>query len=253
MARSVPHEDASLRSFGAAQAEAFLPGQNYGALSWNIFKSKKLHWQRDFDRLHSAYDLLLLQEAKLNFEREASEQPYDPQHYSWSFGESFMLNRCGSSCGVLTGSRVLPTRAFNRHAPVPEPFLKTPKSTAFVHYPIQGQEQDLLVVNAHFINFRQTAAFRQQLQQVIAEIAQHAGPVLFAGDFNTWNKTRRTMLFRELAALGLEEVVLRNERRNFLVLDYFFVRGLDVLDAHLIHGIKSSDHLPLSLWFRIPL
>lgn len=249
----VPHESKSLRRFGQSPKADFQPGQNYGALSWNIFKSKRKGWLHDFSQLHPIYDLLLLQEAKINFNLESLNhlEHYDPE-YSWVFGESFAQDRGGSSCGVLTGSRIHQQHAFNRHAPVPEPFLNTPKSTAFAYYSIQAQEASLLVINSHFINFRQTSAFEQQLRQVLQVVDQHQGPILFAGDFNTWNRWRRELLLEGTAAHRLERVQLRNDSRNFLVLDHIFTRGLEIRDAHLLHGIESSDHLPLSLWFEIP-
>lgn len=248
MARSIPHESTSLRHFGQSPRPRFRSGEIYGALSWNIYKGKKRDWVEDFSRLHPVYDLLLLQEAKINFNQAIED--YDPA-YSWLFGESFALDRCGSSCGVLTGSRVHQQHAFNRHAPVREPFLNTPKSTAFAYYGIDGRADCLLVINSHFINFRQSSAFERQLHQVAEVIGGHGGPVLFAGDFNTWNARRRGHLQEMMQAHALEPVSFENESRTFLMLDHVFTRGLRVREAHLLHFIQSSDHLPLSLWFEI--
>lgn len=244
----VPSEAESLRPFGQSERPAFSLAEHYGILSWNIFKSKKRGWQQDFTRLHPIYDLILLQEAKINFQEPIDH--YDPA-YSWIFGESFALDRCGSSCGVLTGSKVHQQHAYNLHGPVTEPFVKTPKSTAFAHYPILDQAQSLLVINSHFINFRQSSAFERQLRQVSLEIQTHQGPVLFAGDFNTWMPRRLKSLRQAMEALQLEQVVFSNESRNFLMLDHIFTRGLKVKEAQLLHFIQSSDHVPLSMWFQI--
>lgn len=248
MARNIPHELESTRLFGQSAHIAFQTGVTYSALSWNIFKSKRKGWERDFARLHPAYDLLLLQEAKINF--QAPINVYDPD-YSWVFGESFSLDRCGSSCGVLTGSKVHHESAFNRHGPIREPILNTPKSTAFAYYPILNSDQQLLIVNSHFINFRQSAAFEQQLFQVMEVLKTHPGPLLFAGDFNTWHPRRRQMLMNAMQDLGLQNVSFSNESRLFLVLDYIFTRGLNLKDAHVLSDIQSSDHLPLSLRFQL--
>lgn len=250
MARSIPIESSSLRRFGQSEQPCFRTGEHYGVLSWNIFKSKKKGWQLDFSRLHPVYDLLLLQEAKINFQQESIDH-YDPD-YSWIFGESFALDRCGSSCGVLTGSRIHQQHAFNRHAPVREPFIHTPKSTAFAYYGIQDQHLRLLVINSHFINFRQSSAFERQLRQVAEVIDSHGGPILFAGDFNTWNGRRRNFLLEMMETHGMQNVTFENESRHFMTLDYIFTRGLKVKEAHLLHFIQSSDHLPLSMWFEIP-
>jgi len=225
----------------------FQRGKDYGVLSWNVFKSKKRDWAQDFVRLHSIYDILLLQEAKLNLSAPPFES-YDPD-YSWVFGESFVLDRCGSSCGVLTGSRIHADQAFNRHGPIREPLLNTPKSSAFAYYPILESAERLLIINAHLINFRTLKAFKQQLGQITEVIFEHSGPVLFAGDLNTWSVSRKDELLNEMAKAGLSNVVFANEKRKFLLLDYIFVRGLLVKEAHLLYDIRSSDHLPLAMWF----
>lgn len=218
-------------------------------LSWNIYKGRKKNWQEDFQRLHGIYDILLLQEAKINF-KVADLRQYDPD-YSWVFGESFALNKCGSSCGVLTGSRIHSQHAFNWHAPIREPLLNTPKSSVFSFYAIAGSSEFLLMVNTHFINFRNLKAFLQQLKQIESGLAQHRGPILFAGDFNTWNAARKKALFNSMASYGLQPVIFANESRRFLLLDYIFYRGLTIREAHLLHDIRSSDHVPLAFWFRL--
>lgn len=218
-------------------------------LSWNIYKGRKKNWQEDFQRLHAIYDILLLQEAKINF-KSADLSQYDPD-YSWVFGESFALNKCGSSCGVLTGSRIHSQHAFNRHGPIREPLLNTPKSSIFSFYPIAAAEDPLLMINAHFINFRNLKAFLKQLEQIEQGLAQHSGPVLFAGDFNTWSAGRKRALFQSMANQGLHPVIFANENRKFFLLDHIFYRGLKIREAHLLHDIRSSDHVPLALWFRL--
>jgi len=227
----------------------FESGQDYGVLSWNVFKSKKKNWFEDFQRLHAIYDVLLLQEAKINFQTQALDA-FDLD-YSWVFGESFALDRCGSSCGVLTGSRVHTRHAFNRHGPVREPLLNTPKSAAFSFYDIADSLEQFLIINAHFVNFRSLKAFERQLFQIAEILHAHKGPVLFAGDFNTWSIGRREALFACMKRQGMENVEFANETRRFLTLDYIFSRGLKIREAHLLHDIRSSDHTPLALWFRL--
>ncbi len=248
MARFVPEEFNSLRAFGKSPHAAFVLDQTYQALSWNILKSKRKKWQRDFEILHPQFDLLLLQEAKVNFDEPINH--YDPE-YSWAFGESFALDRCGSSCGVMTGCKIDFESAFNRHGPIREPFLNTPKSTAFTFFPIADHSEQLLVINSHFINFRQNEAFEQQLEQIVSVIDLHKGPLLFAGDFNTWNRRRRRLLLETLQDHNLRPVNFENDTRWLLVLDYVFVRQIEVSDAKILDGIQSSDHLPLSLTFQI--
>lgn len=243
----IPHEQESLKSFGKSQHTYFQKGRDYGVLSWNVFKNKKPRWAEDFQKIHPVYDLLMLQEAKVNFQTQNFEV-YDLE-YAWHFGESFALNKCGSSCGVLTGSQIQEAQAINKHGPIREPFLRTPKSTIFTYYPIKDMGEELLVINTHFVNFRSSKAFEKQLNQVMEMITVHSGPLIFAGDFNTWSKKRMTFLDHHMLDAGLNMVQFTNESRRFLLLDHIFTRGMDIKNAHLLHDIKSSDHLPLSFWF----
>jgi endonuclease/exonuclease/phosphatase (EEP) superfamily protein YafD len=243
----IPEEALSLKRFGNSSYQAFEPGRDYGVMSWNILKSKRRKWAHDFNLLHPIYDILLLQEACVNLSQERIDH-YDPA-YSWIFGESFAQQQ--QAFGVLTGTRIQESHAFNRHGPVREPFLNTPKSTAFSYYPIAGSARQLLIINSHFINFRPLNAFEQQLKQIGGVIDRHTGPVLFAGDFNTWNRSRRDLLLQEMAGHGIEQVHFANEHRRILLLDYVFTRELSVREAHLLTDVRSSDHTPLSLWFQI--
>ncbi len=244
----VPEESESLRQFGQGTNKGFALNTMYQLLSWNIFKSKKSAWQEAFSQLHQHYDLLLLQEAKIHFQEPINH--YDPL-YHWAFGESFATDTCGSSCGVLTGSRIQSESAFNRHGPISEPFLNTPKSSVFAYYPIDQSLKPLLIVNSHFINFRQTRAFVAQLKQVLDEISQHSGPVIFAGDFNTWHPARIKELSHSVSQLDLQQVHFENESRKFLRLDHIFTRGVDLLEAQILHDVPGSDHLPFHIKFQL--
>lgn len=243
----IPAEERSLTVFGTSQAEAFTCAQPYTALIWNIFKSKKKKWLADFAQLHPLFDIFLLQEARLNF-----QIPWNPfaNHLRWIFGESFNQHRNGNAFGVLTGSRVQESQAFNKHGPVREPLLNTPKSSAFSYYPIQNRSEQLLLINTHFINFRTSQAFLRQLEQVAQIIATHQGPLLLAGDFNTWSRQRTQLLIGYMRSLNLEAVRFANERR-LVLLDYIFIRELTVTEAHLLPHIRSSDHTPLTVSFKI--
>lgn len=248
--RKVPHEEKSLKTFGENNIHSYFNrNSEYKTLIWNIFKSKKKRWKSDFDQIHRRFDLLLLQEAKIDFNHHTIED-YDP-NYNWVFGESFILNKCGSSCGVLTGSKIKESHAFNIHDSTREPILQTPKSTAFTYYPIRNQTWELLVINTHFINFRTRKAFEVQLKQITEFIGNHSGPVLFAGDFNSWSGGRTKELFRAMENYGLKHAKMENERRSFLMLDHVFSRYLRIDRARLMPEINSSDHIPLNISFKI--
>ena len=76
-----------------------------------------------------------------------------------------------------------------------EPLALLPKSSLLTYYPIKNTQQTLLVANIHAINFTLgTGRFTQQLLEIKEILAQHSGPIVFAGDFNTWSDQREAVL-----------------------------------------------------------
>ena len=87
---------------------------------------------------------------------------------------------------------------------------------------------------------------------MISELASHQGPIVFAGDLNTWTAGRKAVLESVASRLGLEEVRLeRDVRKRFFwnQVDYVFIRGLGVVNARVIE-VDSSDHHPVSVVLR---
>lgn len=232
-------------------------GPNIEILLWNVFKCKKEGWERDFTRLINDKDLVLLQEAVLN-------SPFDSlfsqslQH-QWVMARSFRNVQTNIENGVKTGSTVEATQHFFSVSAYSEPITKTKKMLLATEYPFvnideSASEQSLLVVNTHIINFVSLEKFSSHLDQVFQSIEHHDGPVVLAGDFNTWNK-KRLAYFNELAkSLSLEEVKLeRYPRFNhfFKHLDHVYCRGLEAVDVQVHTDIHSSDHYPISLSLRL--
>lgn len=94
-----------------------------------------------------------------------------------------------------------------------------------------------------------------QYQRIRREMNKHGGePVIFAGDFNDWNK-RASVQFE--GVLGFEEVhkkVHGGYARTFpsfspiLTLDRIYTKNLEIVDAMVFKvpsPLKLSDHLPL--------
>lgn len=155
--------------------------------------------------------------------------------------------------GVKTGSTVAAdTHHFSASAHS-EPVTKTKKMLLATEYPLNNPEQSLLVVNSHIINFVSFEKYKAHLAQVFQTLKHHNGPVLLAGDFNTWNG-KRLKYFNELAtSFSLEEVQMeRQPRLNHLLqhLDHIYYRGLEIVDAQVHTDIHSSDHYPISLSLR---
>ncbi len=234
-----------LQHLGEATAD-FFTGQTLRAMIWNIKKTEEDPWQLEFLRLSSGQDLLVLQEGitspRFNFVRQ-----FFPTH-EFAMGVSFL--NFGRPTGVINATTVRGTHEVT-HTRDREPVVNTPKATIYSRYPLAGLEEELLVVNVHGINLTSYAAFRRHLEQMLAVIDQHSGPVLWAGDFNTRTRARTALLQRLARERGFEEVRFENGHRRMVwwgtqnYLDHAFVKGLPYSRAWVEPGVRGSDHKPL--------
>jgi len=232
----------------AVVAAAALDADNVRIASWNLHKGADDGWQADLARIAASNDVVLLQEALLD---DDLRSVLDSAGLHWQLASSFLLN--GRDAGVLTAARVDPLAACTEWST--EPLFALPKSALVTHFRLSGHRRTLAIANLHAINFTLTAggAYRAQLEAVRAELATHRGPVVFAGDFNTWNDGRRAEVEAIARELGLAAVVFRPDARARFVgheLDHIYVRGLDVVAATAI-GVTSSDHNPVFATLRL--
>jgi endonuclease/exonuclease/phosphatase (EEP) superfamily protein YafD len=236
----------SLKIMGSASEH--LLGPNITVLLWNVYKCKKKGWQDDFITLIADKNLILLQEAIVN-------SPFDSHfkkslQHQWIMARSFKSIKTNIVTGVKTGSTVAAIKHYFSASKHSEPISKTKKMLLATLYPLNIKGQSLLVVNSHLINFVAFEKFKAHLDQVFQTLNNHQGPIILAGDFNTWNK-KRLKYFNSLAAIFLlEEVkIVRQPRLKHLFkhLDHIYCRGLVIIDAHVHTDIHSSDHFPISL------
>ncbi len=241
-AYSLPCGDARKPANPAPRTEAgALDPRNLRIASWNIHKGEDAGWQADLARFAADYDVLLLQEAVLTPDmRDALERA----GHTWQMAGAFAFD--GEERGVLVAARVSPTdgctlRAF-------EPLFPLPKSAIVARFRLAGRDATVAIANLHGINFTLGIdEFRAQLDAVAAELARNDGPIVFAGDFNTWSPERNGALGEVAARLGLVpvEIVPDGRRRAFgHPLDHLFVRGFDVIRAEAPE-VKTSDHNPI--------
>jgi endonuclease/exonuclease/phosphatase (EEP) superfamily protein YafD len=248
--RTVPLAEAHVQSGFASERE--LREDSIRALVWNIKKTQERPWLTEFLQFSQGQDLFLLQEF---FENDLFLSTISMfSGFRWDFGKSFTYRRYGHrATGTMLGSNVEPAEIQVKHSPDREPVTGTPKAMTFGQYPVQGSQENLLVISVHAINFTTLATFRRQLQQAAAEIRQHRGPVLIAGDFNTRTKGRMNHMLELMISLGLKPVVFKNGEHCMTAvgtrhcLDHAFVRGLRVKRAEVIGSSRGSDHKPMLL------
>jgi endonuclease/exonuclease/phosphatase (EEP) superfamily protein YafD len=216
-------------------------------VSWNIHKQGDPGWQRDLARFVDASDVVLLQEVVLDDElRRIVEAAGD----SWVMASSFLYE--GRDIGVLTAARAAPLASCTER--IGEPLIVVPKSAVVNWYRLDGLDQPLAIVNLHAINFALTlGSYTAQLDALAAALAEHRGPVIFAGDFNTWTDARRDAMVATAKKLGLAETHWSDDKRSLFFgkqLDHILVRGLEVVDVAAI-PVRSSDHNPMIATLRV--
>ena len=217
---------------------------------WNVFKGqKKEFFENDFSRLTKQADFILLQEAMLDQKMPDLWQKNHPQHH-WKMAASFEYTKNNIRTGVATGSRIQALDIMPMRTAFREFFFLTPKISLFSYYQIQDTSEKLLLINTHAINFTTTKVFHGFLLELIPAIAKHQGPLILAGDFNTWNSQRMKTLSEILSPFALQLQTFEVDQR-LLRLDHIFLRGFDVQTANILSDVKSSDHFPLQLKLRL--
>ncbi len=221
---------------------------DFTVLVWNLHKLQDPNWQNELTRWGKTSDLLMLQEAQ-----------DDPGLAAWLAGEQFKWQQVAAfrfqerASGVLNGSTV--EQVYSCSLRIPEPATRLPKSSLLSLYPLQGSRYPLMVINVHAINFELgMAAYKQQVTQVAKLTRKYQGPVIVAGDFNTWGDKRRVLLQNTMARYQLQEASYQSDERTRvagLPLDHLFYRGLTLSQAEAVSS-HGSDHNPLRLGFHYP-
>ena len=234
------------RSRGMAAAQALDPNA-IRLLTWNVHKQDDPGWERDLARFAADNDVVLLQEAVL---RSDLRDIIEHAGMRWVMASSFIYG--DADIGVVTGSRKMPLTSCTQR--VVEPLIRIPKSGVITWFRLAGREDTLAVVNVHAINFAVLlGGYRAQLEALGEALADHPGPIVFAGDLNTWTESRNEVMRAVAQRLGLREIEFKEDKRTLFLgkqLDHIYVRGLELVDAEAI-PVKSSDHNPVRATLRV--
>ena len=237
---------ASLYSDKQRDSAHELDSSNITLLNWNIYKGQKQNWSADFRELSNDKDLVIIQEAQLTSE---VKETLKKQSIHWTLNTGFFVN--DEATGVLTGSRVKPVSSCGLRTT--EPFLRLPKTVLVNKYELSGTDEKLLVANIHSINFTLgTEVYSEQINALTAAIAQHRGPVIVAGDFNSWSDKRKEIVNAMVQELSLKAVTYSSSNRVTIFgneIDHVFYRGLESLSSEA-QQVTSSDHNPIKVTFR---
>ncbi|MFT6050806.1 MAG: endonuclease/exonuclease/phosphatase (EEP) superfamily protein YafD [Halioglobus sp.] len=209
-------------------------------LIWNIEKTENAGWRADLRKWGKNTQLVLIQEAS----KQAGIGAELSQFLHGSFANGYHTGK--TQTGVLSLSSVSPELHCTLTAW--EPWLGTPKATNITLYPITGRPHGLLVINIHAVNFTMgLEGFEEQIQAIAPLLRGHQGPVIVAGDFNTWSSIRASFVDNFMRDHRLEHVNFQPDLRTQFwdnPLDHVYAKGMDIASAHSVE-VTTSDHNPL--------
>ena len=243
------NKDSILPSHNPATTQqiAELNSRGFRVLNWNSHKESNKAWQGDLERLMSQSDLVILQEGYLT---DALQDLLNKKQYYWDISKAFAYKDIYT--GVLTGSRIKPD--FLCSLREPEPLSGMPKTALITRYPLSGTDVSLIMVNIHMINFSfDLSVYRAQLENIVKIVSQHRGPLIIAGDFNSWNTKRLGILTEVTEQLDAIPVAFDTDHRATFMrqrVDHIFYRQLVPLEA-LTEKVTTSDHNPMLVTFRL--
>lgn len=213
---------------------------------WNIYKQQNNGWHNVLSRLHKRSELILLQEASLND---------DLANFIYSTNKVADMVRAFKRLNTVNGvMNIANVPAINVCANLTmEPWIRLAKSALISQYALSNGKR-LLVINVHSINFSWfLSEYKKQLNVLSDAIAKHQGPVILAGDFNTWRLARNTLLNKLALQFNLKEAISKNDKRVRFMgmpLDHLFYRGLNLNSVH-VTNTDSSDHNPITANFSL--
>ena len=247
-----------------ADAQAQTLSDPITLLSWNTRKGLDPEWRDAFVALveRESPDLIFLQEASTDL------YPSNAPPASVYFGGSWSYPWPGErTTGVMIASQTPLHTVDVLQSKWREFFVTAPKASMVARAPLKDGVS-LLLANVHLLNFERwgTEQFETQLSALKQAVVDHHGPVIIAGDFNTWNMSRLLAVHRIADELGLRELdpfdglpktgelpvawanrVLGIEPH--LSLARVFYRGLEPVHAQVL-SLQASDHPPLLVTFR---
>jgi endonuclease/exonuclease/phosphatase (EEP) superfamily protein YafD len=210
---------------------------------WNMRKGIDPASMVDLTRLAHDSDIVLIQEASIAMRPGLSRARYS------SFAAGYRTATKQTGVMTLSGAQPLALCVLTDR----EPWLRTPKATGVAVFGIDGTDETLAVVNVHGINFTLgVEEQRQQLAKIGLVLSRHRGPVIVAGDFNTWRAGRLAVVEDWANSLALEELSFADDHRVTplgLAVDRVFARGLRPVESSTAE-VDSSDHNPMLVRFQ---
>jgi endonuclease/exonuclease/phosphatase (EEP) superfamily protein YafD len=213
--------------------------KEYSFTTYNIFKAHFPFVRQNIGTLCANNDFVALQEWVSNLHVKEGE------HIASC--PTFIVPFRKVKTGTATISRHRPTDVLDLVSRERELGFLTKKSMIVTAYTLHNGTT-LHIANIHSLNFVTNRAWKKQIDYFI-DYLPRSGPLIFAGDFNTWNPWRFDYLEEKLRAHHLHYA---NYDHNIIMrLDHIFTRGLEVLETKEDDNMHTSDHYPVTLKFKI--
>jgi endonuclease/exonuclease/phosphatase (EEP) superfamily protein YafD len=245
------HEDILVK-INTPRHERLNPNQ-INILVWNMQKGIQNSWADDYQLLSKGKDILFLQEVLLDDNMGDVLEKHDD--YSYHVAASFKDTWDDHAItGVATASIADPIASSYLRSYHREPVIATPKMAMIAAYSLAGMDKTLLTANIHAINFVSEEKHRYMLSELETLLTGHDGPMILAGDFNTWTEEKTNTLKQMVQRLGLSEVSFSDDDRTRIfgnALDWVFAKGLSVAFAQVHGSITGSDHSPMEVAFSV--
>ncbi|MGF1727268.1 endonuclease/exonuclease/phosphatase family protein [Photobacterium nomapromontoriensis] len=236
-------------SYSCIHSDIALPLDQDGEISvlvWNIYKQQKANWRSELDKFSSSNNLVLLQEASLNTDLK---NYLDDSEWKVRMANAFKFLNTPAGVMNLSSVNAKTTCAYLAM----EPWLRLPKSALLSEFALSNG-QTLAVVNLHGVNFAMGLEdYKEQLNMLKAVLEQHIGPIILAGDFNTWRQARLDVVDQFAKSLGLVDVKMGNDKRIKVFgkpLDHLYYRDLKLVMAEAPQT-DASDHNPIIARFKL--
>ena len=240
-----PEVENSPQISAPAESKGF-NASGFSLLSWNIQKENREGWERDFVSLSQNADILIIQEAFLT---EELRRLLNRRSYYWHLVTAFEYQQ--AKAGELTAATIEPDFVCPLRAS--EPLIRIPKTILITRYPLTNTHHSLMIANIHMINFApHLSAFQDQAQEMTEIMVNHQGPLIVAGDFNTWSEDRLAIIEDITVRLKLEPADFKSDHARKVfgrTVDRVYYRGL-ILEEAVVIEVTSSDHNPLLVRFR---
>ncbi len=247
----VPAKSQILESNSSIKCQDCTIPERFTVSVWNMYKGSEPSWPREYQSMDAQSDLILGQEFLLSGDMKTELE--NPVNSEVVMATSF-INTKKEATGVFTSSKVSSISKKAYRSQSREPLANTPKMGLVTSYPLSNGEV-LTVVNIHALNFVGIIPFYNQVSELIDEVKDLEGPIIFAGDFNTNTPSKTISMNLLFKAQGFKKTEFsgKDDRLTFLgqKLDHFWYRGLQLLEARVLNENEGSDHKPMQATFEV--